>query len=623
MKQSQWSYSTISILLLVVSLIAFNVVGSFISIRLDVTDDRLYTISEGTETVLEDLQDPATIKLYYSSGNEALPPEFKSYAQRVEDLLEEYAALANGKIKLEIFDPEPDTEAEEWAEKYGISRVGLPSGESFYLGMVVLLLDREVTIPFFDIRREKLLEYDISQALLAASTLQATKIGILTSAKMRGAPGMPPQQNGDWVFLSELEKNFDVQMLETSVAEIPEDITVLLLIHPKALSETTQYAVDQYVLRGGRLIVMVDPNLNHEMRTTPQPQFGAPPNAKSDLQKLLTHWGVNYNAGQMVGDFQYATSINSGQGQIIRYPVWMSLTPQSLDGEHPITSQLETLLFVESGYFTPVKESSTEFLPLIETSPDSGIVETFLAQMTPPEQIVRDLKTDQTTKVLAAFLRGRFTTAFPQGQPPLVPKEGEPQSVPLKHEHLTESKEVNTLLVVADVDFVSDSFAVQKINFLGQTMINPLNDNLNLLLNAVEFLSGNDALMSIRSRGRFSRPFTRIIALENKAQLQFQEEEVALQKKLQEVQEQLKELEEQKSPTQNPILTTEQQEAIKKFRTDEINTRKRLRAVRKILRQDIERLENWLLGLNMLLIPALVAVIGIVSYRKRLGRRRK
>lgn len=629
MKQSQWSYSTLSILLLFVSLIAINVVGSFIPLRLDVTDDNLFTISEGTKQILEELEDTVLVKFYFSRSNEALPPEFKTYAQRVEDLLGEYANLAEGKIKLEVFDPKPDTEEEEWAGKYGISQVNLPNGETFYLGMVVLLLDQEVTIPFFDLRRERFLEYDVSQVIMSVNTSQAPKIGILTSTNIRGmGPAMPQQPSGEWVMLSELKKSFDVNILDPSVEEIPDDITLLLLMHPQGLEELTQYAVDQYVLRGGRLIVMVDPNLNHEARQKPRQQFGAPPpNLKSDLQKLLTHWGVDYQGDKMVGDFRYATPINTGQGKIVRYPVWMSLTPQALDVEHPITSQLENLLFVDAGYFSKVKDSSVEFTPLIETSPDSGIVNPMLLQFAPPEQVIRDLKTDQKTKVLAAFLRDHFKTAFPEGQPPRPAKTDEDNqqatTPPLKHAHLAEAKEANTILVIADVDFASNSFAVQKLDFLGQTMINPLNDNLNLILNAVEFLSGNDALMSIRSRGRFSRPFTRVIALENKAQLQFQEEEVALQTKLRDVQDQLRELEEQKNPKQKRILTAEQQQAIKKFRNDELETRKRLREVRKILRQDIETLENWLLGLNMFLIPVLVAIIGIVSYRMRLGKRKK
>ncbi len=631
MKRSQWSYSTLSIALLVVCLVAVNVIFSFIPLRIDVTDDKLYTISEGTETILSDLEDTVTIKYYFSKNYAELPPQFKAYAQRIEELLREYAHLADGAVKLETFDPEPDSEEEEWAQKYGISQVRLPNGESFYLGMTALLLDQEVSIPFFDLRREKFLEYDISQAILSLNTTKSPKIGILTALNLRGGRpqmGRPQQPAGEWAMYSELKKNFDVEMLQPNIEEVPEAITLLVLMHPKRLSERTQYALDQYVLRGGRLIVLVDPNSNHEARTAPGPQMGRPPDAKSDLPKLLKNWGVEFDAGKLVGDFRYATQINAGRGEIVRYPVWMSLSSEALDAEHPITSQLETLLFADAGHLKKVKDSSVEFTPIIQTSPDSGTIDAMMVQFSQPAQITRDLKPDQESKVLAALVRDQFKTAFPEGRPPKPPKKEGDQSqeaadLPLKNAHLSQAEEPQTILVVADVDFVSDTFSVQKLDFLGQVVLQPLNDNLNFIFNAIETLSGNDALMSVRSRGRFSRPFTRVLALENQAQLRFQKEEATLQQSLQEVQAKLKNLQEKKDPQKKRLLTKEQQNEIRKFRAEELQTRKRLRLVRKSLRQDIETLGNRLLALNILLIPAIVGIVGIVSYRSRSRKRKK
>ena len=632
MKRSQWPYSTLSIALLIVCLVAVNVIFSLIPLRIDVTDDKLYTISEGTETILSDLEDTVTIKYYFSKSYAELPPQFKAYAQRIEELLSEYVHLADGAVKLETFDPQPDSEEEEWAQKYGISQVRLPNGESFYLGMTALLLDQEVSIPFFDLRREKFLEYDISQAILSLNTTKAPQIGILTALNLRGGRpqmGRPQQPAGEWGMYSELKKNFEIEMLQPNLEEIPEAITLLVLMHPKRLSERTQYALDQYVLRGGRLIVLVDPNSNHEARTSPGSQMGRPPDVKSDLPKLLKNWGVEFDSGKLVGDFRYATQINAGNGQIVRYPIWMSLSPEALDAEHPITSQLETLLFADAGHLKKVKDSSVEFTPIIQTSPDSGTVDAMMVQFSQPAQITRDLKPDQESKVLAALVRDQFKTAFPEGRPPKPPKQDEDQSQeetpdpPLKHAHLSEAKEPQTILVVADVDFVSDTFSVQKLNFLGQVVLQPLNDNLNFIFNAIETLSGNDALMSVRSRGRFSRPFTRVLALENQAQLRFQKEEATLQKSLQEVQAKLKNLQEKKDPQKKRLLTQEQQTEIRKFRAEELQTRKRLRLVRKSLRQDIETLGNMLLALNILLIPAIVGIVGIVSYRSRTRKRKK
>ncbi|MBF0287717.1 MAG: Gldg family protein [SAR324 cluster bacterium] len=628
MKHYQWSYSVISIALLIVCLVGVNVVGSFLPLRVDITDDRLYTISEGTKKILDDLEETVTIKYYFSKSNSALPTEFKAYAQRIKELLEEYSYLSSGKIKLEVFDPKPDTEEEEWAEQYGISPIALPNGDHLYLGMIALLLDQEVVIPFFDMRREEFLEYDISQAILTVNNPQSPKIGIISSLNMNGGgpPAMgarrPPSQ---WAVVAELKKNFDVEMLLPSTEEISDDITLLLLIHPKGFSERLHYAVDQYVLRGGRLVVLVDPSSYFDAQNSPGAQYGMPPNPKSDLPKLLKQWGVTFDAGKLVGDFRYATPINAGGGQVVRYPLWMSLADEAMPSEHPITSQLESLLFVDSGYLKKAKDSSVEFTPILQTSLDSAVIDSMKTRFSKPDQIIRDLRPDKEVKVLAAFIKNQFETAFPEGQPPEEKteegKEAQKENVPLKHAHLKKAQEANTILVIADVDFITDSFSVQKLNFLGQTITQPLNDNLNFMLNAVEFISGNDALMSIRSRGRFTRPFTRLIALEQKAQLRFQEEEIALKSKLKEVQDKLRNLEEQKDSKQKRLLTLEQQQEIKEFRVEELKTRKRLREVRKILRQDIESLGNWLLGLNILLIPSLVAFIGIVFYRRRTSSR--
>ncbi len=624
MKKPQWSYPALSIILLLVCLIGINALGSFLPLRIDVTDEKLYTISEGTKKILGDFEEPVTIKFYFSKDRAELPQNFKAYAQRVEEVLREYEFLADGNVKLEVFDPEIDSEEEEWAQKYGLASFALPNGENFYMGMVALLLDQEIAIPYFDPRREKFLEYDISQALMGLNQLQPPEIGVLSSLNLLGSSTHRRASTADeWALYSELKKSFDLRILPPEIEEISDDITVLLLIHPKNMNERAQYAVDQYVMRGGHLIVLLDPNSNHEARTQ-SAQMGRMPDIKSDLPRLLKNWGVEFDPAKLVGDSRYATSINAGGGNIVRYPMWMSLPPAAMDADHPITSQLENLLFVDSGFLSKAEESTVEFTPLLQTSSQSGVLETMMIQFTPPTQIAQNLKTDQVPRVLAAFLRDKFKTAFPEGQPPPSNTEERTpvetgESPPLEHAHLPEAMKSGTILVIADVDFASDTFSVQKMNFMGQIVVNLLNDNLNFIINAVEFFTGDDELMSIRSRGRFARPFTKVMELENQAQMRFQEEEIGLQQTLRAVQEKLAELEEHKDPNQKRLLTAEQQNEIKRFRTEEIETRKRLREVRKILRQDIESLGNWLLGLNMLLVPAIVALVGVVSYRRRIG----
>jgi len=619
-----WSLSIASFALLTLCLAAVNVTAFFVPIRVDVTEDQLYTISDGTRKILDELKEPVTLKFYFSKNNEELPPQLKGYAQRVQELLKEYTHLSHGKLNLKIIDPKPDTEEEEWAKKYGIGQVALSRGNVFYFGMVALQLDKEMVIPYFDSRHQALLEYDISQAIINVSTSKPHNVGLLTSLNVMGMPSYGGRQSSPpWAFVSELKKNFDLQTLSQTIEEVPEDITTLLLMHPKNLSERTQYAVDQYVLRGGRLIVLIDPQSRIDSQTSPLARYGRV-NPKSDLPRLLKNWGISYDTNKVVGDFHFATSVSTQKGGVVRYPMWLSFSKEALNSSSPITNELESLLFVEAGTLSKVKGSSVEFSPILQTSTDSGLMDSSVLQFSKPDQIVRSLKSDHTARTVAAIVKSRFMTAFPAGQPAKEKKEGDQnkektkeKSTPLGHAHLKQSKGLNSILVVADVDFISDPFSVQRLNILGQNIVQPTNDNLNFILNAVDYFSGNNALMSVRSRGRYSRPFTRVLALEKKAQLRFKQEETLLQQKLKAVKDKLSVLENKKDPQQKQLLTLEQQQEIKNFKVDQIKTRKRLREVRKILRQDIESLGNLLLILNLLFVPALVGFAGVFFFRRR------
>ena len=631
MKEVSLSNTLGSVVLLLICLVAVNVMASFIPLRFDLTEERLYTISDGSRKILESLQEPVRINFYYSRNNAELPPNFKTYAQRVQELLEEYAAISNGQLILEISDPKPDTEEEEWAQKYGIKSITLPSGNTVYFGAVVSMLDQEMLLPYFDQRRQEFLEYDITQAIQKVSSTSTSKVGLLSAINLQGGrsmiPGQPPSPK--WVFQSELEKSVAVENLPLSTEEIPDDISLLIVLHPRGFSPRLQYALDQYVLRGGRLVVLLDPNARADM-TSPENQFGQQPQLASDLPELLKSWGVDYDSTKVVGDRLQATQVNTGQG-VMSFPMWMTFRTQSLDQEHPITAQLENLLFVEAGSFKKAAESKTEFTALISLSEQSGLIDAFQLRFSPPDQLSREMKVDDSAKAVMAITAGNFSSAFPNGQPAKEKKDAQAQAAadeseaatPLKHTHLNESTERNSILLFSDVDFLSDQFSVQKLNFLGQSIIQPTNDNLNLMLNAAEHLSGNEALMSIRSRGRFSRPFTRLLDMQKQAQLLHQTEEKQLLSQLEEVQQRLNSLLDSagNKGQQEVILPPEVQEEIQQFREEERQARRKLRDVRKILRQDIERLGQVLLLLNMLLVPLIVGIIGVFVYRTRQRRK--
>ncbi len=633
MKEVSLSNTLGSVVLLLICLVAVNVMASFIPLRFDLTEERLYTISDGSRKILESLQEPVRINFYYSRNNAELPPNFKTYAQRVQELLEEYAAISNGQLILEISDPKPDTEEEEWAQKYGIKSITLPSGNTVYFGAVVSMLDQEMLLPYFDQRRQEFLEYDITQAIQKVSSTSTSKVGLLSALNLQGGrsriPGQPPLQK--WVFQSELEKSVSVENLPLSTEEIPDDISLLIVLHPRGFSPRLQYALDQYVLRGGRLVVLLDPNARADM-TSPENQFGQQPQLASDLPDLLKTWGVEYDSTKVVGDRLHSTQVNTGQG-VMSFPMWMTFRTQSLDQEHPITAQLENLLFVEAGSLKKAAESQTDFTALLSLSEQSGLIDAFRLRFSAPDQLSRDMKVDDSAKAVMAITAGNFSSAFPNGQPAKEKKDTQAQAAadeseaetPLKHTHLNESADRNSILLFSDVDFLSDQFSVQKLNFLGQSIIQPTNDNLNLMLNAAEHLSGNEALMSIRSRGRFSRPFTRILAMQKQSQLLHQTEERQLLSQLDEVQQRLNSLLESagKQGQKEVILPPEVQEEIQQFREEERQARRKLRDVRKILRQDIERLGQGLLLLNMLLVPLIIGIIGVFVYRYRTRQRRK
>ena len=633
MKEVSLSNTLGSIVLLLICLVAINVMASFVPLRFDLTEERLYTISAGSRKILSNLEEPVRINFYYSRNNAELPPNFKTYAQRVQELLEEYAALSNGKVILEISEPKPDTEEEEWAQKYGIKTITLPSGNTVYFGALVSMLDQEMLLPYFDQRRQEFLEYDISQAIHKVSSTSTSKVGVLSALNLQGGrsiiPGQPPVQK--WVFLSELEKSVKVDNLPLTTEEIPDDISLLIVLHPRGFSPRLKYALDQFVLRGGRLVVLLDPNARVDM-ASPQNQFGQQPQISSDLPGLLKAWGVDYDSTKVVGDHLHATQVNTGQG-VMSFPMWMTFRSQSLDQEHPITAQLENLLFVEAGSLKKASGSKTEFSALISLSDKSGLIDAFRLRFSAPDQLSRDMKVDNETKALMAITAGIFSSAFPDGQP--VKEKKDPQAsatdeeneeeIALKHTHLKKAAVRNSILLFSDVDFLSDQFSVQKLNFLGQTIIQPTNDNLNLMLNAAEHLSGNEALMSIRSRGRFSRPFTRLLAMQKQAQLLHQAEERQLLSQLDEVQQRLNSLLESagEKGQKEVILPPDVQEEIQQFREEERQARRKLREVRKILRQDIEQLGQGLLLLNMLLVPLIVGIIGVIVYRYRTRQRRK
>ncbi len=619
------------LVILAMIIVCINIISSRVFYRLDVTQDRVFSLSNGSKKILEKIDDPVNITFFFSRSQKDLPVVFKTYATRVEEVLQEYARYGRGKVEITVVDPKPDTDDEEWARKYGIDAIPLPNGESLYFGVVLLKGTKEIAIPYFDPRREEFLEYDLSESIVRIMNKEKPRIGIISSLPIMGK-NLPPQmmqeeQGGEaWAFVSELKKSFDVEEVRAEAEEISKNLKLLMVIHPKNLSQQTLYAIDQYVLGGGRLIVAVDPFCREDMAGQQQMMMsGQMPQVSSDLSPLFNAWGVEFHPDKIVGDLSHMTRIGAG-GVAVEYPLFISLQKGSFSEKSIITGQLNFVLLAEPGELIKKEGSTFSFEPLLQTSADSGTVAAGTAALMQPQDIVRDLKPDQKVRTLAAHLTGKFKTAFPGGKPPKTSGDGadknQTESASLAN-HLTESKEDTSVIIIADVDFIADNNAVDKFRFGRNVLTKLRNDNLPLLSNAADLLSGSQDLISIRSRGKIARPFTKVADIQKSAQLRWQKEEESLSGRLSELEKRLTEMQSQRTDGSRYALSSEQQREISKFRDEASQLRKRRREVRKNLREDIESLGYKLMAANMLVMPVIIGVFGFGVFYRRNHRSRE
>jgi len=623
----------VSIVLLIVGLIAVNVLAALWPVRLDITQDRLFTLTDGTRHILQGLTEPVTVKLYVPDSVPDAPVTVKTFARRTRELLQQYQSVSRGKLTLQVFDPKPDTEEEDWANRYGLTPAQMPDGTKMYFGLVVLSGGREAAIPFLDPRRERLLEYDISQAVSRVEEATRPKIAILAGLPVYGqASGPYGQTEGEWTFVRELRKSYQVDYLfPYDLVEVPDGDGVVLVIHPKNLPDAALFALDQYVLRGGKLIVLTDPN----SRVDPLAgqQYAAP--TSSNLDKLFKAWGIQFDPNNVVADQALATRVNTATQGVVQFPLWLTLHPAQINRDLAITSQLEEITLIDAGAFSLADKSPYTLTPILSSTANSGLVDLATVHFAGPLEISQQLKPDGKVRILSGLLSGTFQTAFPEGRPKPPPKAAKDKKggkaakaakpeapKPLTHPVLKQAAKENSILLVGDADFIADRFSVQTTNFFGNAIVQPINDNLAFILNAVEFMAGSQDLIQIRSRGQVSRPFTRVADMQLQAARKFQERERFLTLRLDEVKKKLETLETQKSSGQKLVLTPAQVQEVQRFRDEEAQVRGELREVRKVLRQDIENMGNVLLAINLLLVPLIVMATGFVVIVRR-GRRRR
>ncbi len=623
-------YSVGGVIAMALILVAANFILGGMRKRVDLTQEKAYTLSAGTRAILAKLDSPVKIRFYYSQSAAGSPQTtgIKTYAKQVEDLLTEYKQVAGGKIILEKYDPKPDSDAEDSARLDGVTGAQLPGGDPFYLGIAVSLLDTKEVIPFCQPNREKLLEYDITRAITRVVHPEKPVIGVMSALPVFGGGGNPMMmmQMGQrpqpaWAVIGELRKDFTVKNVAMTADKIDDDIKVLMVIHPKDITDAAQYAIDQFVLRGGKLIAFLDANSLVDNQNQRNPMMGQMGGGGSSLDKLLKAWGVTFENTKVVADLNFKMVLGDNEDSNAQRPTWLSVTPEGLNPDDIITSQIDNLWYFSGGAFSGTLADGLKQTVLVKSSKESGFVEGFLANLS-PEGAMKDFKVSGKEQSLAVRLTGKFKTAFPNGDPSHpAPEAGSTNAPATADTSLKESKAETTVILVGDADMINDGFTVQDTPTPFGTMRRSLNANLSFAQNAVEQLTGDNNLIAVRSRAALNRPFEVVRKKEAEAAQKFQGVVDDLQKKAQEAQQRISELQAQKSDkNQRFILSPEQQAELVKLEKLSAETDKELRRVKKDLAREVDSLKTRLAVINVFAVPAVVVIGGIflAVYKRKL-----
>ena len=627
-------------------------ISTLTGVRIDLTQDKLFTLSEGTKNILKSMNKPATLTLYYSRElGEAAPP-LGLHATRVRDILKEFAAESAGNLTILEKEPEPFSETEDIVVKAGLQ--GLPldeSGDKVYFGLIGEQGDAKGVIPMFQLERDRFLEYDLARMVAKLQNPDPSRIGIWTSAPMFGdvtarMRGMPSQP---WAIVSNMQQNFAVRQIVLP-EQLGEDVDLLVLAHAADLKDEELYAIDQYLMRGGKAMIFVDPY--SEGAGSRRMTMGAIPTA-SDLKKLLGTWGVEITAGKIAGDRSLARLVNAGsERQLIPAPyiTWLQLGTSNISRTDLVTSNLNRLNLASAGSINLMEGAQLKGEPLFWTTLESQLVDVkhVSGQRPDIQGMVERFEPSGKQKILAMRLSGAVKSAFPDGPPHSkesgnqVAQEGDKpkdsgevsevakgEAKPKLKPHVAESQVPLNLILVADSDLLSDAFWVQAREFFGRRFSVPVANNGDFVLNAVENLSGASDLIGLRSRGTARRPFTKVEAMAKAAQQQFQAEEQRLMRQLEETEKKILGLQggtvgsAKGDAVEQRKLTPEQEAEIKKFTEEMLATRRALRQVRHNLKKDIEGLRNKLSFLNIALVPILVTVAAGGLGAARMRRRRR
>jgi gliding motility-associatede transport system auxiliary component len=635
---SRGTLTGIGILLAIVCFLAVNLFSTLQlgAARLDLTQNGLYTLSDSTVAMLKGMKEPVKLRLYSSRPLLDSSPALKPYAARVREMLASYVKLSGDRISLEVIDPEPFSPEEDRAAAFGLRGVPYDStGNRGYFGLVgTNTTDDTDTIPFLAPDREAFLEYDLTRLVYDLAHPDKPVVAVLDGL---GINGTPQSNYRPWQIYEQMRQFFDLRIMAGDIDKFGDDIKALVIIHPHDLSNKTQFAIDQFVLRGGPTMLFVDP-LAENMQRNAQ-MGGSPPSVASNLEPLMKAWGVALSPGKVVGDRRTAMQVqamSNGRAVITQYLPWLTIGKDSLDRNDVVTGQLELLRLFSAGALVRLPGATTKLEPLVESSPDSMLIDAQqLQQMPDPAGLMNAFQPSGLYYPLAARISGPAKSAFADG-PPAPPKAADadgatanaattnattaPAAPPLK-----ESSEPINLVVVADVDMLSDEAWLNVQDNGDAQMAMPIAHNADFVINAIENLAGGAALANLRGRGLSNRPFTTIDRIRTEAEAKYLATEEELSKQLEAAQKKLASLEtDQKvGASAAVLLTAEQQETVRTFRGQVLTLRAQLREVQHALQQDIDRLQTWVMLANIAAVPAIVAVLAlIVAIWRRVRRQR-
>ncbi|MEQ8953784.1 MAG: Gldg family protein, partial [Gammaproteobacteria bacterium] len=640
--------------------------------RIDLTEDRLYSIADGTRNIVQNLERPIELMFFYSDSATEDQPQIRSYGTRVTELLEEIVIASNGNLSLTVIDPEPFSEDEDLANQFGIQAVPISQGgESIYFGLVAAedtgeqelpaSLRVSETMPLIRPDQEEFLEYEFMKLIANVANPDRPVVGVMTGLDVDGGfDPMRGQATPPWMIMDIVRQLYEARRVATTVDSIDEDVDILMLVHPSGLSEQALYAVDQFVMRGGNLMLFLDPNADSMVSRFAEGNL-VPAGMASELPRLLEAWGISFDNSKVLTDSDLALRVVMTQGgRPSPHLGMLGAQRPNLAQEDVITSRLETVNFSSAGSIAQAEGTNTRFEPLVQSSSNAMMMESaFLQDVQDPSVLFDEFESTGSSFVIAARVSGSFDSAFPDGAPvveeeeassndeatdetvdaadgndlnPAQPEETaatetadtetESEAVEESVPHLASTAGEVNMLVFADTDFLSDRMWVQVAQFLGQRIPQPFANNGDLIINALDNLSGGADLVSIRSRGRYSRPFTRVMDLQREADDRLRLEEAELLQRLDQTQQQIDQLSLNEDGTPIGTITPEIQAEIDGFNQDMIATRRRLRDVQFQLTEDIEQLGARLKLINSAAVPVLLTLIALAHVFLR-SRRRK